>query len=187
MRAFEAGDINCPADDAALRRALMAFADLPDSDSFTSFACVFRPSGRPMNEIQFEAALWRRLQALRDLDAAAGVKWAEEVSSDPASPQFSMSVGGTAYFVVGLHPGASRAARRFKRPALIFNPHEQFMRMRADGRYEMLQRAVRRSEMRLAGGINPMLTSFGEQSEALQYSGRRVGGDWRCPFIHKTQ
>lgn len=186
VRAFEAGDINCPAHDAALREALMDFADLPDTDALSTFACLFRPAQRPMSEAQFEAALWRRLQGLHDLDVDANVSWADDVSADPASPAFSMSIGGAAYFVVGLHPGASRAARRFSRPALIFNPHEQFRRLRADGRYDALKRIVRERETRLHGGTNPMLADFGEGSEARQYSGRVVGEDWQCPFRHKA-
>ncbi len=140
-----------------------------------------------MSETQFEALLWRRLQSLHHLDNQAGVGWAEDVSNDPASPQFSMSVGGAAYFVVGLHPGASRAARRFNRPALIFNPHDQFKRLQADGRYAQIKKTVRARDTKIDGDINPMLADFGEASEALQYSGRRVGGDWRCPFKPKTQ
>ena len=33
---------------------------------------------------------------------------------------------GEAFFVVGQHPGASRTARRYTRPTLIFNLHDQF-------------------------------------------------------------
>ena len=38
--------------------------------------------------------------------------WDPRVSDDPANPHFAFSVGGTAFFVVGLHPQASRIARR---------------------------------------------------------------------------
>lgn len=186
LHGFEAGDINCPSHDTALRAALIDFAAQPESDAPSSFACLFLPNAPPLSEAQFESALWRRLQALHDLDAAAGVAWADGVSNDPASAHFSMSVGGAAYFIVGLHPSASRAARRFARPALIFNPHEQFRRLRADGRYGQLQRIVRERETRLHGGINPMLADFGDGLEAQQYSGRRVGGAWKCPFRLKT-
>ena len=34
----------------------------------------------------------------------------------------------------------------------------------------------------MAGSINPMLARHGDASEARQYSGRAVGGDWVCPF-----
>jgi FPC/CPF motif-containing protein YcgG len=29
-----------------------------------------------------------------------------------------------------------------------------------------------------------MLEDFGENSEARQYSGRKVGEEWKCPFLH---
>jgi len=92
-------------------------------------------------------AFWARAQGLHDIDAASGARWAEGVAREPNSPDFSFSVGGAAYFVVGLHPGASRAARRFCRPALIFNPHEQFERLRADGRYHTMQSIIREREI----------------------------------------
>jgi FPC/CPF motif-containing protein YcgG len=186
LYALEAGDIRCPESDVALRQALIRFADQPVEEALTSFAWVFT-RGAIMSEAQFESALWRRLQALHELDAKAGVAWDDDVSNDPASPQFSMSIGGTAYFVIGLHPGASRAARRFNRPALIFNLHDQFTRLKADGRYQQLQKVVRERDAEQNGDINPMVANFGDASEARQYSGRRVGDDWQCPFKAKTQ
>ena len=48
------------------------------------------------------------------------------VSADPDNPHFSLSFGGEAFFVVGLHPDASRPARRFARPTMVFNLHDQF-------------------------------------------------------------
>ena len=36
--------------------------------------------------------------------------------------------------------------------------------------------------MQLQGSINPMLSDFGEATEARQYSGRAVEDDWRAPF-----
>jgi len=121
-----------------------------------------------------------------DIDAASGARWAEGVAREPNSPDFSFSVGGAAYFVVGLHPGASRAARRFCRPALIFNPHEQFERLRADGRYYALQSIIREREIATHGSINPMLSDFGSGREAAQYSGRHVDEGWTCPLKVRT-
>jgi FPC/CPF motif-containing protein YcgG len=53
------------------------------------------------------------------------------VSADPNDPHFSLSFGGEAFFVVGLHPRASRPARRFERPAPIFNLRDQFEQQRS--------------------------------------------------------
>jgi FPC/CPF motif-containing protein YcgG len=139
-----------------------------------------------MSETEFEAALWARAQGLHDIDAASGAAWAEGVSREPDAVDFSFSVGGVAYFVVGLHPGASRAARRFCRPALVFNPHAQFERLRQDGRYGKMQSIIRERELARHGSINPMLSDFGSGREAAQYSGRRVGPGWTCPLKVRT-
>jgi len=61
-------------------------------------------------EAALERALWQWLQALHALDRRQ-FGWNPQVSSDPASAYFSMSLGGKAFRVVGLHPGASRPAR----------------------------------------------------------------------------
>jgi len=84
--------------------------------------------------------------------------------------------------VVGLHPRASRRARRFAAPALVFNLHDQFERLRADGRYETLRRTILARDLAFSGSLNPMLARFGEVSEARQYSGRAVEPGWSCPF-----
>jgi uncharacterized protein len=188
LHVFEAGAIGEPLHDADLRHALYEFSrhGLAGSSAVASFACLFRPGHPPLSEVQFERALWARLQGLHDLDAAAGVDWAHDVSGDPASVHFSMSVAGTAFFVIGLHPRASRAARRFHRPAMIFNPHDQFTRLRADGRYDAIRQIVRAKELRMHGDINPMLGDFGEASEARQYSGRVAEAGWQCPLKRRT-
>lgn len=87
--------------------------------NFHSFVASFEgPLG--MNEIEFEQAMWLRLQALHDLDAQTH-HWDQSVSSDPAASTFSFSLRGRAFFIIGLHPNASRLSRRYERPALVFN------------------------------------------------------------------
>jgi len=167
---------------AGLARDLYAFVGERrgfDSD-FSSFAAFFR---EPITdgEAGFERALWGQLQRLHDLDAAVH-PWDTRVSADPADPRFSFSFAGTAFFVVGMHPHASRSARRFAWPALIFNAHEQFEHLRADGRFAGLQRQIRAREHRLDGALNPNLSEYGRESEARQYSGRATGEDWACPL-----
>jgi FPC/CPF motif-containing protein YcgG len=110
--------------------------------------------------------------------------WDPNVDSDPDSPHFSLSIGGKGFFVVGLHPRASRAARRFKYPTLVFNLHAQFERLRDEGRYELIRTKVLERDVALQGSPNPMLTRHGEESAAREYSGRAVGSDWKCPFGH---
>lgn len=104
------------------------------------------------------------------------------VSVDPDDPHFSLSFGGEAFFVVGLHPHASRPARRFERPALIFNLHDQFEQLRAAGIYDRMRETIVARDVALAGEPNPMLAPHGTISEARQYSGRAVDDDWICPF-----
>ncbi len=147
---------------------------------FTTFVAAFREPAYGSEEA-FERALWSQLQRLHDLDARYH-PWDASVSNDPADPRFSFSVAGTAFFVVGLHPAASRAARRFAWPALVFNAHEQFEKLRADGRFNGLQAQIRARDRRLSGDVNPNLADYGRRSEARQYSGRRSSEEWTCPF-----
>jgi FPC/CPF motif-containing protein YcgG len=181
LRCIGARDIAAADDDAHLATSLQAFAQEMDADSlFVSIALLF-PESAPMTEKAFEDALWQRMNAIHAIDRA-GHGWDRTVSDDPASPRFSMSVGGKAFYVVGLHPGASRPARRFRCPVLVFNLHSQFEHLRADGRYEKLRQAIVARDVAFAGSANPMLAVHGKSSEAKQYSGRRVDADWVCPF-----
>ena len=45
-----------------------------------------------------------------------------------------------------------------------------------------MQETIRHRDLQLQGTINPMLSDFGERSEARQYSGRIVEENWRAPF-----
>lgn len=157
-------------------------ANLTD-DAFSAFVAVF-PDAAPEDEIAFERRLWKQLQLVHEADPE-GARWADGVSADPDDPHFSFSVGGRAFFVVGLHPLSSRLARRFRWPTLVFNPHEQFSRLREEGRFEGLRSAIRTRDIALQGNENPNLADYGERSEARQYSGRPAGDDWKCPFHHK--
>ncbi len=158
---------------------------IPSGRGFTAFAAVFTDPV-PQTEREFERRLWAQLQELHERDDPAS-GWDPEASSDPEDPRFSFSFAGNAYFVVGLHPGSSRLSRRFGWPALVFNPHAQFRRLREEGRFERLRQAIRLRDFALQGSINPNLADFGERSEAAQYSGRKSEAGWRCPFHRKTR
>ena len=152
-----------------------------DPSGLRSFVVIF--SGpRDLNEVEFEKAMWDRLQSLAAKDDWRGQRYSDEVSSDPTDPHFSLSFGGQAYFVVGMHPNASRPARRSPFPTLVFNLHDQFEALRRSQRYERMRTAILERDRKLAGSLNPMLARHGEASEARQYSGRAVGDDWSCPF-----
>lgn len=135
-----------------------------------------------LSEADFERHLWARAQSLSDKDEWLGYPTDPTTSTDPDDPHFSLSFAGEAFFVVGLHPNASRPARRFQTPAMVFNLHDQFEVLREQQRYEKLRAAILARDEMLAGSVNPMLARHGEVSEARQYSGREVDEDWRAPF-----
>ena len=170
-------------DDLAIHRALLAWArEYRDStEGLRSLAVIF-DGPLDLSETEFENLLWARIQSLADKDAWLGQDYDSRVSSDPGDPHFSLSFGGEAFFVIGLHPNASRPARRFSHPMLVFNLHDQFEQLREQGTYEKMRETILARDEKLAGDINPMLATYGESSEARQYSGRQVAEDWQCPF-----
>lgn len=136
-------------------------------------------------ELEFETLLWKQLQALHEVDRSRGRAWDARVNSDPSRDDFSFSVAGRGLFVVGLHPRASRLARQAPVPCLVFNFHDQFETLKASGKYQSMQEAIRARDVVLQGSVNPVLAGFGESSEARQYSGRAVEKNWKCPFHHQ--
>lgn len=152
-----------------------------EGDIVNSYVAIFRGPFN-MSEVRFEALMWSQLWRIHRLDVLAENPPANDVSNDTDSPQFSLSMAGHPFFLIGLHPQASRLARRFSHPVLVFNSHRQFEKLREDGRFEKMQTATRSRDIELQGSINPNLADFGEASEARQYSGREVEANWRCPF-----
>lgn len=164
------------------------------TSDYATFVAVFR-GPLSLSEQAFEKLLWKQLQQLSQIDRKS---WDPSVSEDAGDPHFSFSFAGRALYVVGLHNASSRLARRFRWPALVFNPHEQFEKLRTDGKWQRMQQTIRGRDIALQGSVNPMLSDFGESSEARQYSGRAVPDDWmppvvnpedgaaggRCPFAH---
>ena len=151
-----------------------------ESNDFKTFLAVF-PDSANYSEIGFEKILWKQLENLHKVD---DVEWDPEVSSDPECEHFSFSIAGKAFYVVGMHAGASRMARRSPHTAIAFNLHWQFEKLREMGSYETVRDKIRERDKELQGSINPVLEDFGANSEAKQYSGRNVEKEWKCPF-HK--
>jgi FPC/CPF motif-containing protein YcgG len=172
-------------DDLRIHQGLLDFTSAyrAEPSLFRSFAVVFE-GPVDLDETAFERALWARVQSLSDKDVWRGQDYDPRVSPNPANPHFSLSFGGEAFFIVGLHPHASRPARRFERPTLVFNLHDQFERLRADGKYEAMREKILVRDEQLAGSRNPMLARHGEASEARQYSGRSVDPGWEPPFTY---
>lgn len=183
MHFIVARDITSAWDDLRIYSALFNFTELYRSKPalFQSFVVLFKAPAS-LNEAQFETFFWDRLQSLTDKDAWHGQAHDSRVSSNPDDPHFSLSFANEGFFAIGLHPNASRPARRFNYPAIVLNPHEQFERLREEGNFGGLKEKIARRDEALAGSRNPMLHDFGNVSEAPQYSGRLVDGTWKCPY-----
>lgn len=153
------------------------FAD----NKFKTFIAVF-PQADIASEIEFENLLWRQLQFIHEKDSEP---WDYRVSNDPENDNFSFSIAGRAFYVVGMHPESSRLARRAPYPTLVFNLHWQFEKLREMGAYYKVRDKIRERDAALQGDINPVLEDFGQSSEARQYSGRNIGKSWKCPFHSK--
>jgi FPC/CPF motif-containing protein YcgG len=177
-------DIRHGGSDKLITRRLQDFAIRHDGDDtmFVSQAVIFQ-NDTQLSEAEFETHLWQRLTSLHAIDRQ-DYQWDPSVDSDPDSPHFSLSIGGKGFFVVGLHPNASRAARRFRHPTLVFNLHAQFEKLRQEGRYETIRNKTIERDIALQGSANPMLARHGEASAAKQFSGRAVSSNWKCPFKH---
>jgi FPC/CPF motif-containing protein YcgG len=176
------GELAAEDSTAALSHDLYDFtrSELRRANEFATLVAIFRASDWSGEE-EFERRLWQQLTALNRADAAH-FDWDPGVRSDPSDPQFSFSFAGQAVYVIGMHPESSRIARKFRWPTLVFNPHEQFEQLRAEGKWQRLQHTIRERDRQLQGSINPMLSDFGEATEARQYSGRAVPANWRAPF-----
>jgi len=183
LKVLAAHNIGSGWDDLRIHRELIDWVEdyRRNPKNFRSLAVIFEGPD-DLDEISFETAMWERLQSLADKDYWLGQPYDRRVNADAEDPHFSLSFGGEAFFVVGLHPQASRPARRFRHPALVFNLHDQFERLRAEGKYERMRDTILVRDRKLSGSLNPMLALHGESSEARQYSGRCVEEDWRCPF-----
>jgi FPC/CPF motif-containing protein YcgG len=151
-----------------------------DSNEFLTFLVGFKGK-QDYTEEEFEETLWQQLQYLHEEDDQP---WDEAVSHDPENNNFSFSLAGKAFYIVGLHPNSSRKARQAPYPAIAFNLHWQFEKLREMNTYHTVRDKIRERDIELQGEINPMLEDFGERSEARQYSGRKVGDHWKCPFLH---
>ncbi len=150
-----------------------------DNNDFYTFVAAF-PDRKNYSEKQFEELLWKQLQFIHEAD---DLPWDPSVSSDPDNKNFSFSIQGKSFYMVGLHPNSSRMARQSPVPAIAFNLHWQFEKLREMGAYSTVRDKIRERDRELQGDNNPMLEDFGEKSEARQYSGRKVGEEWKCPFL----
>ena len=176
--------MGCPAQDKIILQFLYSFVDKyrASEDSYHSAAVIFREP-LVMDEKIFDSLMWQRLNSLNSLDKQT-YSHDRRVDSDPSSSHFSFSLKEEAFFILGLHSGSSRRSRQFEYPALIFNPHAEFEKLRMSNRYAKMKEVVRKRDVEYSGSINPMLADFGEASEVYQYSGMKYNAGWICPLLH---
>ncbi len=148
--------------------------------AFHSAAVIFR-GPKIDDDHAFDQLFWIELQALIELDRK-NYGWDKRVDSNPSSPHYSFSIKEEAFFVIGIHPASSRRSRRFDFPAIIFNPHAEFERLRKTNRFDAMKRVVQKRDTAYSGSVNPTLKDFGEASEVFQYSGVHHPADWKCPL-----
>ncbi|HEY0094355.1 MAG TPA: guanitoxin biosynthesis heme-dependent pre-guanitoxin N-hydroxylase GntA [Archangium sp.] len=149
---------------------------------YLSFWAVFAP-GEPLSEEEFETRMWRELSYLSSQEVP-GTPWDPLFSEDPADPRFCFSLGGDAFFIVGVHPASSRLARRFPYPGIIFNLYDQFEELDRRGQYTAIVKKNRERDVKFQGSINPMIEKYADRWESIQFSGRDNPPDWKCPFKH---
>ena len=185
VKCIVASDMSTSKDDERILTFIYHFVDSyrNSNESFHSAAVIFS-NPKSLSESEFEDMLWSRLNSFAELDRK---KYTHDkrVDSDPTSSMFSFSLKEEAFFIIGLHPSSSRNARRFAYPAIVFNPHEEFERLKRTGRYEPMKKVVRRRDEVYSGSVNPMLKDFGEAPEVFQYSGKQYDSTWKCPLHHK--
>ncbi|WP_405198434.1 guanitoxin biosynthesis heme-dependent pre-guanitoxin N-hydroxylase GntA [Christiangramia sp. LLG6405-1] len=149
-----------------------------ETNDFKSFIAVF-PESNIATEDEFERLLWKQLEEIEKIDTK---DWDPSVTKDPEHDNFSFSIAGRSFYIVGMHPNSSRQARRSPYPSIAFNLHVQFEKLREMGAYEKVRDKIRARDKELQGSMNPMLEDFGSSSEAKQYSGKATEDDWVCPF-----
>lgn len=187
------GDMCTKETTLALARNLFSFVAEQNAmnSTFTAFIAVFEKP-IPQNEYHFEKLVWTQLQMLHDEDSRYH-DWDTNFSNDINNHKFSYSFAEQCFFIVGMHPGSSRIARRFSYPLLVFNPSRQFDSLVESNQFDNFIKIIRERDLALQGDINPNLPAQYDQSrpehpEVRQYSGRAVEKDWQCPLVvHKNK
>ncbi|RJQ77852.1 guanitoxin biosynthesis heme-dependent pre-guanitoxin N-hydroxylase GntA [Amycolatopsis panacis] len=147
--------------------------------SFRTFIATFETPREVLDEREHERLVWRHLQLMHDIDSRTyGIETG--ATSDPEEPNFGFHVAGHAFFVAGMHPGASRASRRFQRPAMAFNSLTQFMLL--GEKFFTMQDAIRKREQVTNGSVNPSFTTYEYRKPSRHFAGRMTEENWKCPF-----
>ncbi|EHR9219889.1 YqcI/YcgG family protein, partial [Escherichia coli] len=104
-------------------------------------AIVFFTQKSITSEKDFEFFLWEILTNLNNTDKNK-YKWANGYSKNTNDKNFSFSIAGEAFFVVGLHPMAHRISRRFNTPTLVFNHHAMFDKLKSNDTFDRYKMAI---------------------------------------------
>ncbi|WP_413557506.1 guanitoxin biosynthesis heme-dependent pre-guanitoxin N-hydroxylase GntA [Bdellovibrio sp. HCB209] len=147
-----------------------------------SYFAVF-PNLVDMSEEVFEKRLWQELSHLAKVPGIDHT-WDPNFSDNPDDKNFCFSLGGSAFFVVGMHQNSSRLSRRIRYPTLVFNVYEQFKELDKRNRYQPMIQANRKRDVQFQGNVNPMSEKWNDSWEAIQFSGKNNDDNWVCPF-HK--
>lgn len=105
-------DVTNAKDTEKLYKDLCDFAEkvLVDLENYlASYIAVFKNT-YANDEDELNDLLWKLLQFLNEIDT---VPWNMDVSSNIRDANFSYSLGGTAFFIIGMHPKASRLHQTF--------------------------------------------------------------------------
>ncbi len=148
---------------------------------FTTYVACFR-TPKDITEVVFETLLWKQLQLIHAEDVENGMKWAENYSDNPTDPNFGFSIGGRAFFIVGLHPNSSRRARQFITPTITFNSLDQFKNLRELKMFTGMQQVIRKADLCQNKSINPNLILNENNSDAFEYSGKLIQSGWIPDF-----
>jgi FPC/CPF motif-containing protein YcgG len=148
---------------------------------FTTYVACFR-TPKDISEVVFESLLWKQLQLLHNEDVQNGMKWDENYSDNPTDLTFEFSIGGRAFFIVGLHPNSSRRARQFITPAIAFNSVDQFTNLRRLYMFNDVRQVTRNADLSHNKSINPNLILNEHNSDAFEYSGKLIESSWTPDF-----
>jgi len=139
------------------------------SDNFYS-AVIFFQNVKLDSEKSFERFLWGVLRDINKIDTNKKNKWAEGYSNNTNDSNFSFSIAGEPFFIIGLHPESHRISRRFICPTLVFNHHIMFEKLKKTPLFDKYKTAIRKNDIRIQGYINKHSSDFGDASEASQYA-----------------
>ena len=180
--AFNVGVYNTMREDAdirALYEDIKAWLAAPYEGDVRTFLVGF--AEHISDHDYYHDQLFKMLWKLRELEPESR-DVPKGVSEDINSPDFAVTLSGRAFFVVGLSPTSPRLSRRTAFAGVAFNLHEQFEKLRADGKMAAIENIVRKRDTILQGSINPLLAAHGNASAALQYSAKEVTSTAQCPY-----